>query len=113
MFVMGVNECEYRPEHNVVAMASCTTNCVTPLIKVPNGTNFDVLCFCLSVLNGLDLHPEKLVQLFFAIYIFQVYVSIDTYWLFYFQVLHERFGVVEGLMTTVHSLTGINHFMGR
>lgn len=53
-FVVGVNERDYRPEHNVVAMASCTTNCMTPLIKV----------------------------------------------------LHERFGVAEALMTTVHSLTG-------
>ena len=33
-FVVGVNEKEYRPEHNVVAMASCTTNCMTPLVKV-------------------------------------------------------------------------------
>jgi glyceraldehyde 3-phosphate dehydrogenase len=54
MFVMGVNERDYRPEHNVVAMASCTTNCLTPLVKV----------------------------------------------------LHDRFGVAEGVMTTVHSLTG-------
>jgi glyceraldehyde 3-phosphate dehydrogenase len=53
-FVVGVNERDYRPEHNVVAMASCTTNCLTPLVKV----------------------------------------------------LHDRFGVAEALMTTVHSLTG-------
>jgi glyceraldehyde 3-phosphate dehydrogenase len=53
MFVMGVNEHEYRSEYNVVAMASCTTNCLTPLVKV----------------------------------------------------LHDRFGVVEGVMTTVHSQT--------
>ncbi|KAG0555475.1 hypothetical protein KC19_12G171900 [Ceratodon purpureus] len=52
-FVVGVNEKDYRPEHNVVAMASCTTNCMTPLVKV----------------------------------------------------LHDRFGVAEALMTTVHSLT--------
>jgi len=53
MFVMGVNERDYKPEHNVVAMASCTTNCLTPLMKV----------------------------------------------------LHERFGIAEAQMTTVHSLT--------
>ncbi|XP_073385258.1 glyceraldehyde-3-phosphate dehydrogenase, cytosolic isoform X1 [Physcomitrium patens] len=52
-FVVGVNEREYRPEHNVVSMGGCTTNCMTPLMKV----------------------------------------------------LHERFGVAEALMTTVHSLT--------
>lgn len=59
MFVMGVNEREYRPEYNVVAMASCTTNCLTPLVKV----------------------------------------------------LHDRFGVLEGVMTTVHSLTATQKFL--
>lgn len=34
IFVVGVNEKDYRPEHSVVAMASCTTNCVAPLVKV-------------------------------------------------------------------------------
>lgn len=53
MFVMGVNEWEYRPEYNVVAMASCTTNCLMPLLKL----------------------------------------------------LNDRYGVVEGVLTTVHSLT--------
>lgn len=51
--VVGVNERDYRPEHNVVAMASCTTNCMAPLVKV----------------------------------------------------LHDRFGMAEALMTTVHSQT--------
>lgn len=33
--VMGVNEENYRPgEHNVVSGASCTTNCLAPLVKV-------------------------------------------------------------------------------
>ncbi|KAG0582038.1 hypothetical protein KC19_3G028700 [Ceratodon purpureus] len=59
MFVMGVNESEYRPEYNVVAMASCTTNCLTPLVKV----------------------------------------------------LHDRFGVLEGVMTTVHSLTATEKYL--
>jgi glyceraldehyde 3-phosphate dehydrogenase len=33
-FVVGVNEKDYRPEHTVVAMASCTTNCMAPLLHV-------------------------------------------------------------------------------
>lgn len=34
-FVMGVNEKDYNPaEHNVVSNASCTTNCLAPVVKV-------------------------------------------------------------------------------
>ncbi|PHU09897.1 Glyceraldehyde-3-phosphate dehydrogenase, cytosolic [Capsicum chinense] len=53
MFVVGVNEKEYKPDLNVILNASCTTKCLVPLEKV----------------------------------------------------IHDRFGIVEGLMTTVHSIT--------
>jgi len=53
MFVMGVNEKTYTKDINILSNASCTTNCLAPLVKV------------------VDSH----------------------------------FGIVEGLMTTVHSLT--------
>ncbi|KAK2987184.1 hypothetical protein RJ640_030776 [Escallonia rubra] len=53
MFVVGVNEKEYKPELTIVSNASCTTNCLAPLAKVIN----------------------------------------------------DKFGIVEGLMTTVHSIT--------
>jgi len=52
MFVMGVNENEYRGEP-IISNASCTTNCLAPMVKL-----------------------------------------IDT-----------KFGIVEGLMTTVHAIT--------
>ncbi|MBE1513849.1 MULTISPECIES: type I glyceraldehyde-3-phosphate dehydrogenase [Nesterenkonia] len=53
--VMGINENTYDPEkHTVVSNASCTTNCLAPLVKV----------------------------------------------------LNDEFGLVEGLMTTVHAYTG-------
>lgn len=54
MFVVGVNEKEYKHDLDIVSNASCTTNCLAPLAKVIN----------------------------------------------------DRFGIVEGLMTTVHSITG-------
>ena len=53
--VLGVNENEYDPaKHDVISMASCTTNCLAPVAKV----------------------------------------------------ILEKFGIVKGLMTTVHSYTG-------
>jgi glyceraldehyde 3-phosphate dehydrogenase len=52
--VLGVNEAKYDPEkHHVISMASCTTNCVAPLVKV----------------------------------------------------LLDKFGIVKGLLTTVHAYT--------
>ncbi len=53
-FVMGVNHEKYTKDMTVVSNASCTTNCLAPLVKV----------------------------------------------------VHEKFGIKEGLMTTVHATTG-------
>lgn len=58
--VLGVNEAEYDPEkHHVISMASCTTNCVAPLVKV----------------------------------------------------LLDKFGIVKGLLTTVHAYTIGQHVL--
>ena len=53
MFVMGVNQDSYKPEMNVISNASCTTNCLAPVVKV----------------------------------------------------LNDKWGIVEGLMTTCHAVT--------
>jgi glyceraldehyde 3-phosphate dehydrogenase len=39
--VMGINENDLKPEHKIVSNASCTTNCLAPLVKVIND-NFGI-----------------------------------------------------------------------
>ena len=51
--VLGVNDDKLKPEHRIVSNASCTTNCLAPVVKV----------------------------------------------------LHEKFGIVRGWMTTIHAYT--------
>lgn len=52
--VMGVNEHNYNPEiHDIISNASCTTNCLAPVVKV----------------------------------------------------IHDKFGIVNGLMSTIHAFT--------
>lgn len=53
MIVMGVNDGLLKAEHKIVSNASCTTNCLAPIVKI----------------------------------------------------LHREFGIVKGLMTTVHAFT--------
>jgi len=53
IYVVGVNHTEYKSSDTVVSNASCTTNCLAPLVKV----------------------------------------------------VDQKFGIVEGLMTTVHAMT--------
>ncbi len=41
--VMGVNEKDYDPKkHNIISNASCTTNCIAPVIKILND-NFGII----------------------------------------------------------------------
>jgi len=53
LIVMGVNDQNLKPEHRIVSNASCTTNCLAPMVKV----------------------------------------------------LHEAFGIEQGLMNTIHAYT--------
>jgi glyceraldehyde 3-phosphate dehydrogenase len=52
-FVLGVNDNLITPDHNILSNASCTTNCLAPMVKV----------------------------------------------------LHEKFGIEKGFMTTIHAYT--------
>ncbi|MDP8298724.1 MAG: type I glyceraldehyde-3-phosphate dehydrogenase [Candidatus Tantalella remota] len=38
MIVLGVNDDELKPEDKIVSNASCTTNCLAPMVKVLNDT---------------------------------------------------------------------------
>ena len=67
MFVMGVNHAKYDPAaHHVVSNASCTTNCLAPLVKVLNDT-FGIEAGFMSTIHSytndqriLDLPHEDL-----------------------------------------------------
>ena len=51
MFVMGVNHETYTKDMNIVSNASCTTNCLAPLVKVIND-NFGVVEGLMSTVHA-------------------------------------------------------------
>ena len=52
--VIGVNDEGLKPEHRIVSNASCTTNCLAPMVKVLN-ENFDIE---LGVINTIHAYTN-------------------------------------------------------
>jgi len=42
MIVIGVNDSDLKPEHKIISNASCTTNCLAPMVKVLD-ENFGII----------------------------------------------------------------------
>lgn len=51
-FVMGVNHKNLKPEHTIVSNASCTTNCIAPVVKVLND-NFGIAEGLMSTVHAV------------------------------------------------------------
>ncbi|CAG8623109.1 5967_t:CDS:10, partial [Cetraspora pellucida] len=56
MFVCGVNLETYKPEYKIISNASCTTNCLSPIVKVLND-NFGIIEGLMST-----VHPTTATQ---------------------------------------------------
>ncbi|MBT3362957.1 MAG: type I glyceraldehyde-3-phosphate dehydrogenase [Chloroflexi bacterium] len=60
--VLGVNENEYDPaKHNIISNASCTTNCIAPVVKVLND-NFGVSKALMSTIHAYTNDQKILDQ---------------------------------------------------
>lgn len=61
-FILGVNEQKFNPkEHNIVDMASCTTNCLAPVVKVLND-NFKIVKGFMSTIHAYT-NDQRLLDL--------------------------------------------------
>ena len=60
--VLGVNHKDYDPKkHNIISNASCTTNCVAPMVKVLND-NFDLESAFMSTIHAFTNDQNILDQ---------------------------------------------------
>ncbi|MEA3470879.1 MAG: glyceraldehyde 3-phosphate dehydrogenase NAD-binding domain-containing protein, partial [Thermodesulfobacteriota bacterium] len=59
-FVMGVNEDSYDPEkHHIISNASCTTNCLAPVVKVIND-NFSITKGLMTTVHSYTMDQRLL-----------------------------------------------------
>ena len=60
--VLGVNDAAYdRSRHRIISMASCTTNCLAPIVKVLNdayGIDQGFLTTCHAYTNDQSIHDQ-------------------------------------------------------
>ena len=60
MLVMGVNEESYDPEkHHVISNASCTTNCLTPVVKIIH-QEFGIKCGLMTTIHSYTMDQRLL-----------------------------------------------------
>ena len=59
-FVLGVNEKDLKPEYKVISNASCTTNCIAPVIKLLH-ENWGVLNASVSSIHSFT-HSQNLLD---------------------------------------------------
>lgn len=59
-FVIGVNEQDLKPEYKVISNASCTTNCIAPIIKLLH-ENWGVLNASVSSIHSFT-HSQNLLD---------------------------------------------------
>lgn len=57
--VLGVNEDNLRPEHKIISNASCTTNCLAPVMKVISD-NFEVKSAFMTTIHSYTMDQRLL-----------------------------------------------------
>jgi len=61
--VLGVNEEQYNPaEHHIISNASCTTNCIAPVVKVVH-QNFGITRGLMSTIHGYT-NDQRLLDMY-------------------------------------------------